>query len=141
MFFNTIDKKANIILSKFHFISIFFLRLSLGIAFIIHGYSKFPLPPQKLMEYFNFSPFLASFVAVSELLAGILIILGGFLKSGLGNVITRFSALVIVVIMIFAFSLAHKDWFVTKELFTSEQIFLIIIGLYFLINGNQISQR
>ena len=141
MFFNTIDKKANIILSKFHFISIFFLRVSLGIAFIIHGYSKFPLPPQKLMEYFNFSPFLASFVAVSELLAGILIILGGFLKSGLGNVITRFSALVIVVIMIFAFSLAHKDWFVTKELFTSEQIFLIIIGLYFLINGNQISQR
>ena len=141
MFFNTIDKKANIILSKFHFISIFFLRVSLGIAFIIHGYSKFPLPPQKLMEYFNFSPFLASFVAVSELLAGILIILGGFLKSGLGNVITRFSALVIVVIMIFAFSLAHKDWFVTKELFTSEQIFLVVIGLYFLINGNQISQR
>tara|TARA_E500000075_G_C6981419_1_gene316897 strand:- start:1220 stop:1645 length:426 start_codon:yes stop_codon:yes gene_type:complete len=141
MFFNTIDKKANNILSKFHFISIFFLRVSLGIAFIIYGYSKFPLPPQKLMEYFNFSPFLASFVAVSELLAGILIILGGFLKSGLGNVITRFSALVIVVIMIFAFSLAHKDWFVTKELFTSEQIFLIIIGLYFLINGNQISQR
>ena len=90
MFFNTIDKKANNILSKFHFISIFFLRVSLGIAFIIHGYSKFPLPPQKLMEYFNFSPFLASFVAVSELLAGILIILGGFLKSGLGNVITRF---------------------------------------------------
>ena len=141
MFFNTIDKKANNILSKFHFISIFFLRVSLGIAFIIYGYSKFPLPPQKLMEYFNFSPFLASFVAVSELLAGILIILGGFLKSGLGNVITRFSALVIVVIMIFAFSLAHKDWFVTKELFSSEQIFLIIIGLYFLINGNQISQR
>lgn len=141
MFFNTIDKKANNILSKFHFISIFFLRVSLGIAFIIYGYSKFPLPPQKLMEYFNFSPFLASFVAVSELLAGILIILGGFLKSGLGNVITRFSALVIVVIMIFAFSLAHKDWFVTKELFTSEQIFLVVIGLYFLINGNQISQR
>ena len=141
MFFNTIDKKTNNILSKFHFISIFFLRVSLGIAFIIHGFSKFPLPPQKLMEYFNFSPFLASFVAVSELLAGILIILGGFLRSGLGNVITRFSALVIVVIMIFAFSLAHKDWFVTKELFTSEQIFLIIIGLYFLINGNQISQR
>ena len=141
MFFNTIDKKANNILSKFHFISIFFLRASLGIAFIIHGFSKFPLPPQKLMEYFNFSLFLASFVAVSELLAGFLIILGGFLKSVLGNVITRFSALVIVIIMIFAFSLAHKDWFVTKELFTSEQIFLIVIGLYFLINGNQISQR
>ena len=141
MFLKKVDKKVNNILSKFHFVSIFFLRVSLGIAFIIHGFSKFPLPPQKLMEYFNFSPFLASFVAVSELLAGTFIILGGFLRSSLGNVITRFSALVIVVIMIFAFSLAHKDWFVTKELFTSEQIFLIVIGLYFLINGNQISQR
>ena len=137
MFFKEVDKKANDFFGKFHFTSILFLRVSLGIAFIIHGFSKFPLPPQKLMDYFNFSPFLSSFVAISELLAGIFIILGGFLKSDLGNLITRFSALVIVIVMIFAFSLAHKDWFITKELFTSEQIFLTVIGLYFLINGNQ----
>ena len=141
MLFKAVDKKANNFFGKFHFMSIFFLRVSLGIAFIIHGFSKFPLPPQKLMDYFNFSPFLSSFVAISELLAGIFIILGGFVKSDLGNLITRFSALVIVIVMIFAFSLAHKDWFITKELFTSEQIFLAVIGLYFLINGNQANQR
>lgn len=141
MFFKALDKKANYFFGKFHFMSILFLRVSLGIAFIIHGFSKFPLPPQKLMDYFNFSPFLSSFVAISELLAGIFIILGGFLKSDLGNLITRFSALVIVIVMIFAFSLAHKDWFITKELFTSEQIFLTVIGLYFLINGNQANQK
>ena len=137
MFLKDVDKKVHNLLGRFHYISIFFLRVSLGIAFIIHGFGKFPLPPQKLMEYFNFSPFLASFVAISELFAGISIILGGFLKSSIGNLITRLSALVIVIIMIFAFYLAHKDWFITKELFTSEQIFLIVIGLYFLINGNQ----
>ena len=137
MFLKDLDKKIQNLLGKFHNISILVLRVSLGIAFIIHGLGKFPLPPQKLMDYFNFSPFLASFVAISELLAGILIIVGGFFKSSIGNLITRLSALVIVVIMIFAFSLAHKDWFITKELFTSEQIFLIVIGSYFLINGNQ----
>jgi len=137
MFLKNVDKKASDLLGRFHYISIFVLRLSLGIAFIIHGFGKFPLPPQKLMDYFNFSPLLASFVSISELIAGVLIILAGFLKSNIGNLITRFSALVIVIIMIFAFSLAHKDWFITKELFTSEQIFLFVIGLYFLINGNQ----
>mgnify|MGYP001403719879 CR=1 FL=1 len=141
MFLKDLDKKIQNLLGKFHNISILVLRVSLGIAFIIHGLGKFPLPPQKLMDYFNFSPFVASFVAISELLAGILIIVGGFFKSSIGNLITRLSALVIVVIMIFAFSLAHKDWFITKELFTSEQIFLIVIGAYFLINGNQTHKK
>jgi len=141
MFLKDLDKKIQNLLGRFHNISILVLRVSLGIAFIIHGFGKFPLPPQKLMDYFNFSPYLASFVAISELLAGILIIVGGFFKSSIGNLITRLSALVIVVIMIFAFSLAHKDWFITKELFTSEQIFLIVIGAYFLINGNQTHKK
>jgi hypothetical protein len=42
-----------------------------------------------------------------------------------------------VVIMAVAFSIAHRDWFVTTQLFTSEQIFLFLIGLYFLIRGNE----
>ena len=57
------------------------LRIFLGIAFIIHGYNKFPLPPATLIKYFGFSPHLASFVAISEVLAGILIILSRFINS------------------------------------------------------------
>ena len=112
------------------------IRLGLGIAFIIHGSSKFPLPPEALMNYFGFSSILASFVAVSELVAGIFIIIGGLFKGKIGDHITRFAALMIVVIMVFAFALAHQDWFITTKLFTSEQIFLLLIGLYFLIKGN-----
>jgi uncharacterized membrane protein YphA (DoxX/SURF4 family) len=53
----------------------------LRIAFILYGYSKFPLPPESLMNYFGFSALLASFVAMSELAAGILMIFGGFFNS------------------------------------------------------------
>jgi uncharacterized membrane protein YphA (DoxX/SURF4 family) len=132
----SIDNVMNAMLSHFYHLSPWLLRLGLGISFIFHGLGKFPLPPQKLIDYFGFSPELASFVAISELGAGILLILGGFLKGHVGNLVTRFAAGVIVIVMTFAFILAHSDWFITPKLFMSEQIFLMIIGLYFFIKGN-----
>ena len=132
----SIDNILNAIMSHFYHLSPWLLRLGLGISFIFHGLGKFPLPPQKLIDYFGFSPELASFVAISELGAGILLILGGFLKGHVGNLVTRFAAGVIVIVMTFAFILAHSDWLITPKLFMSEQIFLMIIGLYFFIKGN-----
>ena len=132
----SIDNILNAIMSNFYHLAPWLLRLGLGVSFIFHGLGKFPLPPQKLIDYFGFSSELASFVAISELGAGILLILGGFLKGYAGNLVTRFSAVVIVIVMIFAFTIAHSDWFITPKLFMSEQIFLIIIGLYFFIRGN-----
>ena len=132
----SIDNILNAILSNFYNIAPWILRLGLGISFIFHGLSKFPLPPQKLIDYFDFSAELASFVAICELGAGILLILGGFLKGHVGNLVTRFAAGIIVIVMTFAFILAHSDWFITPKLFMSEQIFLMIIGLYFFIKGN-----
>ena len=132
-----LNKKIDQLFDKFICLTPWFLRLSLGISFFFHGYGKFPLPPQKLIDYFGFSETLASFVAISELTAGILLILGGFLKNNLGNFITRFGALLIVIIMIVALYLAHSDWFITPKLFMSEQIFLLMIGLYFLIRANR----
>ena len=112
-------------------------RIGLGIAFIIHGWNKFPLPPQGLIEYFDLSPALASFVALSELSAGFIIILGGFIKNPFGNILTRFAGFMIIIMMVSIFAIAHQDWFITKKLFTSEQIFLLIGGIYFLIKGNR----
>ncbi len=132
-----LNKKLDQIFNNFTFITPWLLRLSLGVSFIFHGYGKFPLPPQKLIDYFGFSETLASFVAISELTAGVLLILGGFIKSHLGSLITRFGATLIVIIMTVALGLAHRDWFITPKLFMSEQIFLLIVGLYFLIRGNK----
>ena len=132
-----LSKKIELFFNHFTFITPWLLRLGLGVSFILHGYGKFPLPPQKLIDYFGFSETLASFVAISELMAGILLIIGGFIKSHLGELTTRFGSMLIVIIMIVALGLAHRDWFVTPKLFMSEQIFLLIIGLYFLIRGNK----
>ena len=132
----SIDNVMNAMLSHFYHLSPWLLRLGLGISFIFHGLGKFPLPPQKLIDYFGFSPELASLVAISELGGGILLILGGFLKGHVGNLVTRFAAVIIVIVMTFAFTLAHSDWFITPKLFMSEQVFLMIIGLYFFIKGN-----
>ena len=134
---NALDNAIDSLLLKLSCLAPWGMRLSLGIAFIIHGSSKFPLPPQTLIEHFNFSPNLASFVALSEIFAGLAIIFGGFLKNHVGNLLTRFSALLIVIIMFNAFNIAHRDWFISPQLFTSEQIFLLVIGVYFLIKKNR----
>lgn len=132
----SIDNILNGIMSNFYNLTPWLLRLGLGISFIFHGLNKFPLPPQKLIDFFGFSAELASFVAISEIGAGFLLILGGFLKGHVGNLVTRFAAGVIIIVMTVAFTLAHSDWFITPKLFMSEQIFLLIIGLYFFIKGN-----
>ena len=132
-----LDNKINNILGGLDFLAPWVIRLGLGIAFIIHGYNKFPLPPQGLINYFGFSPALATFVALSEVFAGFIIIVGGLLNNSLGNLITRLGGLMVVVVMIFAFSIAHQEWFITVKLFTSEQIFLFLIGFYFLLRGNK----
>jgi len=136
-----LDKKANQIFCNLIFITPWLLRLGLGISFFFHGYGKFPLPPQKLIDYFGFSEVIASFVAIAELTAGIILICGGLFRGCLGNLLTRFGALLVVIIMFVAFVLAHSDWLVTPKLFMSEQIFLLIIGLYFLIRGNDESTK
>ena len=125
-FFLNIDALASLI-----------FRFGIGIAFIIHGMNKFPLPPQGLIEYFGLSSTLASIVAISELLSGLVLIISGFIKNPLGNLLTRLSGLNITILMISILVFAHKDWFVTTKLFTSEQIFLLIGGIYFLIKGNE----
>ena len=132
-----ISKLKNFLLN-FEALASLLLRFGIGIAFIIHGYAKFPLPPAGLVEYFSLTPALATSVALSELLSGIILIVSGFLRNPIGDTLTRFAGLVIVILMTNIFIIAHPDWFITQKLFTSEQIFLFIGGFYFLIKGNKV---
>jgi|TARA_B100000900_G_scaffold73790_1_gene58799 uncharacterized membrane protein YphA (DoxX/SURF4 family) len=130
--------KFNNLFSNFEALGSLFLRLGVGIAFIIYGLGKFPLPPEGLIEYFGLSPFLASLVAISELATGIVLIVSHFIKNPIGHTLTRLAGLNIVILMVCIFAVAHRDWFITKQLFTSVQIFLLIGGFYFLFKGNKI---
>ena len=135
---NHLFTKINNTLLNFEALASHLLRFGIGLAFMIHGLNKFPLPPEALIEYFDLSPFLATAVAISELSAGILLIVGGFIKNSYGNILTRVAGLTIVILMINIFVIAHQDWLFNTKLFTSEQIFLFIGGIYFLIKGNKI---
>ena len=135
---DTLIAKINNFFLNFEALGSLFLRLGIGIAFIIYGLGKFPLPPEGLMEYFGLSPFLASLVAISELVTGIVLIISHFIKNPIGHTLTRLAGLNIVILMVCIFAVAHRDWFITKQLFTSIQIFLLIGGFYFLFKGNKI---
>jgi len=133
-----IFNKFNSFFSNFEALGSLLFRLGIGIAFILYGIGKFPLPPEGLTEYFGLSPFLASVVAISEVSTGVILIIANFLKNSIGHTLTRLAGLNIVVLMICIFVVAHRDWFITKQLFTSIQTFLLIGGFYFLVKGNKI---
>tara|TARA_Y100001958_G_C21226673_1_gene552144 strand:+ start:330 stop:740 length:411 start_codon:yes stop_codon:yes gene_type:complete len=133
---NQVFLKFNSFFSNFEALGSLFFRLGVGVAFIIYGLGKFPLPPQGLIEYFGLSPFLASIVAISEVSTGVILIIANFIKNSIGHTLTRLAGLNIVVLMVCIFAIAHRDWFITKQLFTSIQIFLLIGGFYFLFKGN-----
>ena len=130
--------KFNSFFSNFEALGSLLFRLGIGIAFIIYGIGKFPLPPEGLTEYFGLSPFLASVVAISEVSTGVILIIANFLKNSIGHTLTRLAGLNIVILMICIFAVAHRDWFITKQLFTSIQTFLLIGGFYFLVKGNKV---
>ncbi|MDG0969498.1 MAG: DoxX family protein [Porticoccaceae bacterium] len=138
---NNFSAKLDSIAKPFSNLAPWLLRMSLGVAFFLHGYGKFPLPPEKMVGWFSSigipaPELISSMVAIGEVAAGIGIIVGGILATSLGHLITRLSGGAVAVIMVGALSIAHADWFVTTKLFTSEQIFLLALGLYFAIKGN-----
>ena len=112
------------------------LRLVIGTSFILHGLDKFPLPYSM-----KGSETLGSIVAITEVLAGVGVMLGGVFKNDLGNIITRLSGGAILVIMIGALIIAHSDWFHTweglKKFIYKEHIYLLILGFYFAVRGNK----
>ena len=146
-------EKLNIFLEKlaspFFNIAHWILRLGLGISFFLHGFGKLPISPgfvQWLGSKGVFAPeVFAPLLAWGEILAGLGIIVGGILVStnSIGNIITRISGGAVGVIMISAIFIAHSDWAIFigergQVLFASEQIFLLLLGLYFAIRGNEI---
>ena len=125
------------------------LRLGLGIAFFLHGYGKLPIS-EGFVGWLSskgvpMAETAAYLVAWGEILAGLGIIIGGLIinkMSELGHLITRVSGGAIGVIMIFALLIAHSDWGIFfgergSVLFASEQLFLLLLGIYFAIKGNK----
>ena len=124
------------------------LRIGLGVSFFLHGYGKVPIQQGFIAwlasKGLPFAELTAFLVAWGEMLAGIGILIGGLIGLSspvVGNIITRLSGGAVMVIMIGALLLAHSNWGIFfgergSILFASEQLFLLLLGTYFAIKGN-----
>jgi len=84
---SNISSKLDSLAKPFEGITPWLLRLSLGISFFLHGYGKFPLPPEKMVGWFSSMGIpapdvVSSLVALGEAGAGIGIIVGGLRSRG-----------------------------------------------------------
>jgi len=124
------------------------LRIGLGISFFLHGYGKIPIQ-QDFVDWLTskgipFAEITAHLISWGEMVSGIGILLGGLIgtkASVTGNLITRLSGGTVMVIMIGALLIAHSNWGIFfgergSILFASEQLFLLLVGTYFAIKGN-----
>ena len=145
---STLDKITNPLLNIVPWLP----RLALGIAFFFHGYGKLPAPfmmdeQHRMVTWFEsiFIPMpelWVNLVILGEMAAGIGIILGGVVglfASQLGHLLTRLSGLLVVIIMTCALYIAHSDWFtsLSTKFVTNEQMFLLVLGIFFAIRGNK----
>ncbi len=129
--------------------STWLLRIGLGTSFFLHGYGKIPIQ-QSFIDWLAakgvpFADTTAHLIAWGEILSGIGILLGGVIGTKahvIGNLITRLSGGAVMVIMIGALLIAHSNWSIFfgergSILFASEQLFLLLLGTYFAVKGNE----
>ena len=105
------------------------IRIGLGVSFFLHGFGKLPVDASGWLAS-NLGYPVALMVAWGEVLAGLGVILGGLLSGAIG------------IIMIGAITIAHSNWGIFfgergSVLFASEQLFLLLLGIYFAIKGHQ----
>jgi len=126
----------------------YLLRIGLGISFFLHGYGKIPIQESFVnwlsLKGIPFAETTAHLIAWGEMASGVGILLGGLIgtkASVTGNLITRLSGGTVMIIMIGALLIAHSHWGIFfgergSVLFASEQLFLLLVGTYFAIKGN-----
>jgi len=126
----------------------YLLRIGLGVSFFLHGYGKIPIQ-ENFVNWLSskgipFAETTAHLIAWGEMVSGMGILMGGLIgtkASVAGNLVTRLSGGAVMVIMIGALLIAHSNWGVFfgergSILFASEQLFLLLVGTYFAIKGN-----
>ena len=116
------------------------LRVPLGIIFILQGLQKLPLDVSDA-EAFGLPMSVWFFVAWGELFAGIGLLVGGLtiaLKDGVGDVLTRFSGIVICGIMTGVILIGEPASIIDVLLYDNLHVMLYCGGLFFALRGNRV---
>ena len=116
------------------------IRVPLGIVFILQGLAKIP-PNMADAESFGLPMSVWFFVAYGELFAGIGLLVGGMtisLKPGVGDMITRFSGVVICGIMTGVILILEPPSLGYVLLYENFHVMLYCGGLFFALRGNRV---
>ena len=116
------------------------IRMPLAIVFILQGLQKFPVTIEDA-EAFGLPMSVWFFVAWGELFAGIGLLVGGLtiaLKDGVGDVITRFSGIVICGIMTGVILIGEPENIIDVLLYDNLHVMLYCGGLFFALRGNRV---
>jgi len=116
------------------------IRIPLAIVFILQGLQKLPVNIEDA-EAFGLPMSVWFFVAWGELFAGIGLLVGGLtiaLKDGVGDVLTRFSGIVICGIMTGVILVGEPASIVDVLLYDNLHVMLYCGGLFFALRGNRV---
>ena len=116
------------------------IRVPLGIVFILQGLQKLPVDVSDA-EAFGLPMSVWFFVAWGELFAGIGLLLGGLtiaLKDGVGDMLTRFSGIVICGIMTGVILIGEPESIMYVILYEHLHLMLYTGGLFFALRGNRV---
>ena len=116
------------------------IRIPLAIVFILQGLQKLPVSIEDA-EAFGLPMSVWFFVAWGELFAGIGLLVGGLtiaLKDGVGDVLTRFSGIVICGIMTGVILIGEPASIVDVLLYDNLHVMLYCGGLFFALRGNRV---
>ena len=116
------------------------IRIPLGVVFILQGLGKLPVSASDA-ESFGLPMSVWFFVAWGELFAGIGLIAGGMtiaLKPGVGDMITRFSGVVMCGIMTGVILILEPPSIGYVLLYENFHVMLYCGGLFFALRGNRV---
>ena len=107
------------------------IRLALAATFIYHGLGKMPVEGPMM----GMPVVVVWMLAVAEVAAGVLLIVGAFGK----EMLTRLGGFIVIVVMIGAIALVHaKNGFNVMQGGMEFQLLMLATGLYFASRGNDV---
>ena len=116
------------------------IRVPIGVVFILQGLQKLPVDIADA-EAFGLPMSVWFFVAWGELFAGIGLLVGGLtiaLKDGVGDMLTRFSGIVICGIMTGVILISEPESILYVILYEHFHLMLYTGGLFFALRGNRV---
>ena len=112
------------------------LRIPVAVVFILQGLQKLPLDPVEA-EMWGLPMTVWFFVAWGEFFSGIGLLIGGTVYAGMGDIITRFSGIVICGIMTGVILIGEPESFWYVLLYDNLHVMLYCGGLFFALRGNR----